>query len=331
MLVCETACSVARQSQAPACSFLTPCLRFRILRLARSDSFKTRPSREPSRDAVVGPQMSENVTTAKSMPKGHTEGYGARSMQRDSVSRPIPDGRHHLLVPVSVVVSASLLYGAHLSFPIVAAVALGFIGLYLAAPQFIRRSRDAFDQDALKMRASGKATAASLRARFEQARLFRWLDAPAEVDARRGMIALEAKDSVAAKKHYADAISGWSAEPPLGVLAGYAHAAYDTKDDVEAVVSLQRLLERGGRLPHVHARLAHATLRSGLPSEHVSAWLSAAEQAGDETSKVQVALLRALQRANDGDAKAAHAALKAAPKLEVLASLRCEVEAALKA
>lgn len=275
--------------------------------------------------------MSENATTAKSMPKDRTEGYGARSMQRDSVSRPIPDGRHHLLVPVSVVVSASLLYGAHVSFPIVAAVALGFIALYLAAPQFIRRSRDAFDQDALKMRASGKATASSLRARFEQAWLFRWLDAPAEVDARRGMIALEAKDATAAKKHFADAISGWSAEPPLGVLAGYAHAAYDTKDDVEAVVSLQRLLERGGTLPHVHARLAHATLRSGLPSAHVSAWLNAAEQAGDETSKVEVALLRVLQLAKDGDLKTARATFKATPKADALTSLRSEVEAALKA
>ena len=266
--------------------------------------------------------MSESTSAAKSVPPE----YGARSMKRDVVSRPIPDGRHHLLVPVSVVVSASLLYGAHLSFPIVAAVALAFIALYLAAPHYVRRSREAFDQDTLRMRASGKATAAMLKARFDAAHLFRLLDAPAEVDARRGMIALEAKDAAAAKRHYEAAMRGWSAEPPLSVLAGYAHAAYDTKDDVEAVVSLQRLLERGGTLPHVHARLAHATLRSGLPGDHVSEWLALAEQAGEP----EVSLLRALKLAKEGDAKGARAALKAAPKLESLASLRDEVEAAIK-
>lgn len=257
--------------------------------------------------------------------------YGARAMKRDVVSRPIPDGRHHLLVPLSVVVSAALLYGAHLSFPVVACVALGFIALYLAAPHFVRRSREAFDQDTLTMRASGKATAAMLKARFDAAHLFRLLDAPAEVDARRGMIALEAKDAAAAKKHYDNAMRGWSAEPPLSVLAGYAHATYETKDDVEAVVSLQKLLERGGTLPHVHARLAHATLRSGLPGDHVSEWLTLAEQAGDETSKCEVALLRALKLAKEGDAKGARAALQAAPKVASLAALRDEVEAATKA
>lgn len=272
----------------------------------------------------MSPAIREPATTTP------TE-YGARAMKRDVISRPIPDGRHHLLVPLSVVVSAALLYGAHLSFPVVAAVALGFVALYLAAPHFVRRSREAFDQDTLTMRASGKATAARLRARFDAAHLFRLLDAPAEVDARRGMIALEAHDAAAAKRHYGNAMRGWSAEPPLAVLAGYAHAAYETKDDVEAVVALQRLLERGGTLPRVHARLAHATLRAGLPGDHIDAWLTLAEQAGDEASRCEVALLRALQLAKAGDAKGARSALLATPTIESLMPLRDEVDSALKA
>ncbi len=239
-------------------------------------------------------------------------------------------------MPVSVVVSAALLYGAHLSFGVVAGVASAFVVLYLAAPALARRSREAFDRDALAIRARSEGRASRLAKRLDAAWALRLFGAPADVYARRAMIAEEAGLAKLAREHYRRALLAWEGEPPLGNLLGAASTAYLAGDDVDAVVHFQKVLDRGGSLPRVHLRLAHATLRAGLPSESVAGWLDLAErEARDEAERREVALVRALHLAVRGakaDAKKALAAIELgeAPS-ETLLALRDEVQSALGA
>jgi hypothetical protein len=226
----------------------------------------------------------------------------------------VPDGRHHFLVPVSVLVSAALLYGAQWPFPRVLAVASIFLVLYLAAPWLARRSRDAFDRDALTIRARTGARGPALEARLARAWAFRLLGAPAEVHARRGMIAEEAGQPRAARVHYRRALDAWVGEPPLAILAGYARAAYECGDDIEAVVALQKLVDRDASLPRLHLRLAHATVRSGLPDERVQGWLErATREARDAGERAEIARVRALFLLARGDEVSAVRARDEAP------------------
>lgn len=239
-----------------------------------------------------------------------------------------------MLVPISVVLSAGLLYGAHLSFGAVAGVAAAFVALYLAAPSLARRSREAFDRDALTIRAQPEGRATRLARRLDAAWALRLFGAPADVHARRAMIAEEAGLAKLAREHYRQALLAWEGEPPLGNLLGAASSAYLAGDHVDAVVQFQKVLDRGGALPRVHVRLAHATLRGGLPSESVAGWLElAAREARDETERREVALVRALHLAARGardDAKRALGAVElGADPPEALVALREEVEIAI--
>ncbi len=262
-------------------------------------------------------------------------GYGAavsaRTSRKLAPGSPVPDGRHHLLIPVSVLTSAVLLYGLHVPFGGVLVVAGGFLALYLSAPGLVRRSRDAFDKDALAIRASkAEGRAGKLAARLEQAWALRVFGAPADVHARRGMIADEAKRPREAREHYRRALAAWDGELPLATLVGYANASYLAGDDVEAVVHFQKVLERGAMLPRLHVRLAHATLRAGLPMESVAAWLDAAERdAEDETSRHEVVLVRALHAAKRGDRDGARKLLREVPGA-TLEALHAEVREALE-
>jgi tetratricopeptide (TPR) repeat protein len=271
---------------------------------------------------ALGPEYGPSQVSA-------TVSRGART------AGPVPDGRHHLLIPLSVLLSAALLYGARLPFGAVLAVAAVFLALYLAAPWLSRRSREAFDRDALAIRARAEGRGPALEARLARAWALRLFGAPADVHARRGMIAEEAGRPRAARDHYKRALEAWQGEPPLATLAGYARASYECGDDVEAVVSLQKLVDRGTSLPRLHVRLAHATLRAALPTESVGPWLDQAErEAHDENGRAEVALVRALSLAAKGDAKAARRALEEAPlpdgAPDRLRALRDEVKDAIE-
>jgi hypothetical protein len=268
-------------------------------------------------------------------------GYGSAvassvrgSKRSTSPGGPVPDGRHHVLIPISVVSCAILLYGLHAPFAVVLVVAATFLTLYLSAPSLVARSRESFDRDALSIRASKDGAAASelarrLGARLEAAWAMRLLGPPAEVHARRAMVAEEASRPAEAREHYRRALGAWDGELPLPMLLGYANASYASGDDVEAVVTYQKVLDRGSMLPRVHVRIAHATLRAGLPTDNVEGWLEAAERdAEDETGKHEVTLVRALGAAKDGDRRRARELLAATPE-DVHASLRAEVQAAL--
>jgi hypothetical protein len=237
-------------------------------------------------------------------------------------------------VPVSVLLSAALLYGAHWPFPRVLAVAVAFLALYLAAPWLARRSRDAFDRDALALRARPAPRGPLLEARLARAWALRLFGAPADVHARRAMIAEESGQPRAAREHYRRALDAWEGEAPLATLAGYARAAYECGDDVEAVVALQKLLDRQASLPRVHLRLAHATIRAGLPDERVDAWLEhAAREARDGGERAEVARVRALLALARDDEAAAIRARAEAPIPEdaspALRGLDAELEAKL--
>ncbi len=264
-------------------------------------------------------------------------GYGAgvaRDRSRARPGRPVPDGRHHLLIPASLATSAVLFYGAHLPFAAVLVVAIAFLALYLLAPSLVRRSMEAFDRDALAIRASGpRATRAPrLSARLDHAWALRLLGAPAELSLRRAMIADEAGLPRAARLEYKKALAAWEGEPPLAALLGHASASYAIREDVDAVVGYQRVLERDSMLPRVHLRLAHATLRAGLPSEGVGPWLAAAERdAEDDDARREVALVRALYDAKSGRDEAARATLRAIPRAPSDEALRDEIEAAIDA
>ncbi len=247
---------------------------------------------------------------------------------------PVPDGRHHLLIPISVLTSAALLYGAHVSFGVVLGVAAAFLTLYLAAPTLSVRSREAFDRDALAIRASKKGDRVPrLAARLGQAWALRLLGAPADVHARRAMIAEEAQRPREAREHYRRALDAWEGEAPLATLVGYANASYLAGEHVEAVVSFQKVLGRGAMLPRLHVRLAHATLRAGLPSDAVSGWLDAAERdVDDEDGRREVALVRALHEVKRGERAEARARIAALPKdLGAFDTLRDEVTEAIDA
>ncbi|MFO0710087.1 MAG: hypothetical protein U0353_09630 [Sandaracinus sp.] len=256
----------------------------------------------------------------------------ARTSRKSAPGTPVPDGRHHLLIPLSVLTSALLLYGAHVSFGVVLVVAGGFLGLYLRAPSMVRRSREAFDKDALAIRAAKTGDRATrLASRLEQAWALRLFGAPADVHARRAMIAEEAKRPREAREHYRRALAAWEGELPLATLVGYANASYLGGDDVEAVVHFQKVLDRGAMLPRLHVRLAHATLRAGLPAESVGAWLDAADRdAEDEDARREVSLVRALHEAKRGELGRARALLDAVPG-EALPELADEVREALAA
>ncbi len=253
----------------------------------------------------------------------------------------MPDGRHHVLIPVSVLSCAVLLYGLHVPYAAVVVVAGSFLALYLRAPALVARSREAFDRDALGIRAGkgdggkgdgGRAQRAQrLAARLESAWALRLFGPPADVHTRRAMIAEEAERPAEAREHYRRALAAWDGELPLPALLGYANASYLSGDDVEAVVTFQKVLDRGSMLPRVHVRIAHATLRAGLPDDPVEGWLDAAERdAEDALAHCEVTLVRALRAAQRGQSQRARELLAAAPE-ELHASLRSEVLAALDA
>ena len=269
-------------------------------------------------------------------------GYGspvsasARTSKRStSPGGPVPDGRHHVLIPISVVSCAVLLYGLHAPFYVVMVVAGSFLTTYLAAPSMVARSREAFDRDALSIRASKDELAPAERARRLAARLeaawpLRLFGAPADLHARRAMIAEDAGRPAEAREHYRRALGAWDGELPLPTLLGYANASYQSGDDVEAVVTYQKVLDRGSMLPRVHVRIAHATLRAGLPTDSVEGWLDAAERdAEDDLGRHEVTLVRALAGARAGDRSRARALLAAVPE-DAHEALRVEVRAALE-
>lgn len=266
-------------------------------------------------------------------------GYGPpvaspRSNRNTGPGGPVPDGRHHLLIPVSVLTSAALLYGAHVSFGVVLGVASGFLALYLAAPTLSRRSRESFDREALAIRASKTADRAKrLAERLDAAWGLRLLGAPADLHTRRGMVSDEAGQPREARDCYRRALDAWEGEPPLATLVGYANASYLAGDHVEAVVAFQKVLDRGAMLPRLHVRLAHATLRASLPSESVGTWLDAAERdADDDDARREVTLVRALHEAKRGGRDEARALLAGLPKaLGALTTIRDEVDEALAA
>jgi hypothetical protein len=248
----------------------------------------------------------------------------------------VPDGRHHVLIPISVMSCAVLLYGLHAPFYVVLVVAASFLALYLAAPSMVVRSREAFDRDALSIRANREELAPVERARRLAARLdaawpLRVFGAPADLHARCAVIAEDVGRPSEARGHYRRALAAWDGELPLPMLLGYANSSYQSGDDVEAVVTFQKVLDRGSMLPRVHVRIAHATLRAGLPTEHVEGWLDAAERdAEDDLARHEVTLVRALDAARAGRGSRARELLAAVPEDAHLA-LRAEVCAALDA
>lgn len=294
---------------------------------------KDRASPAPKTNPFGGAAVSASSEVVFRGESGYLAGV-SRERTKVRAGRPVPDGRHHLLVPLSLFVTAVAYYGLHLSFAVVIGIAVAFSLLYFFLPGAVQRSREAFDRDALGIRASGpkETRAARLEARLELARLFRIFGAPADVHARRAMIAEEAGQPKLARAEYDKALAAWEGEVPLATLVGHANASYLARDDVDAVVDFQKVLERDSMLPRLHLRLAHATLRAGLPIEGVAGWLTCAERDADsDDARQEVQLVRALERLAHDDVDAARALVDGVAAGAAHRELRDEVERALEA
>ena len=80
------------------------------------------------------PAASVELAPASRVVPALENGYGAavaseRTRRNQGPGVAVPDGRHHLLIPISVLTSAALLYGFHLPY----AVALVVAGVFLIA------------------------------------------------------------------------------------------------------------------------------------------------------------------------------------------------------
>jgi tetratricopeptide (TPR) repeat protein len=231
----------------------------------------------------------------------------------------------HVLIPLSVVIAGVLHYRVGLPLAVVVLAALPLTLLYVYAPRWAARSQDAFDRDALRLRAKGNV--AGVRARFDRAIGMRLFAPPASVLERRGQILRESGDPEGARRAFARAVFAAGDAPPLPMVLGLAHSAHAAKQDDEAIGAYRRVLAIDPSLPRVRLQLAHALLRRGRETDvpDALALLDAVPNARTDTD--ELALLRAYADVRRGKTKTAGIALGAIPG-GAHPALRAEIEAA---
>lgn len=231
----------------------------------------------------------------------------------------------HVLVPISLVLSFALFYWARLPLPGVILVIAPLIVAYVMAPRWARTSLEAFDRDALRLRAAGQH--AALRARFDRALGMRFFAAPASVHERRGQILRETGDPAGASRAYRAALLAAGDPAPMPMLLGLGHSAHAAGEDDEAIGAYRRVMEIDPQLPRVRLQLAHAVLRRGRRTDvdDAIALLDGVPTAASDRD--EVALLRAYAELRRGRVAAARTAIA---EIASPAALRAEIAAALE-
>lgn len=210
---------------------------------------------------------------------------------------PAPSLTRHLLIPLSLVVCFSLIYGLKVAPLWIVAVGLPVAALYLMAPALGRSSLSRFDRDAVQFLATGRH--AALQARFARSLGMRLFAPPALVSERRGMLEAESGAPRRARAAYRAALEGYPEdEAPVSVRLGMAHASYLLGDDHEAIAHYRAVLRDAGSFPNLERNLARALARLGEePKEAERLAQKALQQAPADP---QVRLVRALVHARRG-------------------------------
>lgn len=194
--------------------------------------------------------MSDARTTS---PKGRPTSAPARGAVLVSSTRAA-------LVPLSLVASAALYYGAGVPLWIVAAaVTAPLFLLYAFAPVIARRQMVRLDREVVRLLAKGDRP--GLMRAYQRAIAFRLFGSPALVAERRGLVHAQLGQARDARQAYEQASDGWGGEPPISVTLGLANACYALGDDEAADAPYRELLAKGHRLPVVLHNLGHGLVR----------------------------------------------------------------------
>ncbi|MFK7990734.1 MAG: hypothetical protein AB8I08_32235 [Sandaracinaceae bacterium] len=256
--------------------------------------------------------------------------YAATPMPATPMPTAAPPSSHvrHALLPLSLVICFIMVYVLKLPPYWILAVSGPLVALYLAAPMWGVRSREAFDRDAARLLMRGEG--ARLRSRYQQAWGMRLFAPPAEVAERRGRAESQRGAHRRAFAAYQSARQAYPEDgAPVTVELGLGHASYATGDNREASRAYRAVLRNGTAYPLVPLQLAHALARLGDDLDEAEAMAERALQdAGDEPD-AKTRLVRALVHAHRGERKAAKRLLRRTKNAEGVESLREEVETAL--
>jgi len=237
-----------------------------------------------------------------------------------------------LLLPFGVAAAFVLHYVAHLPGWMVGAMLVPLLLLFVYAPSWATRSTRAFDRDLVALLAQRHP--ARLAARYASALGMRLFAPPAVSAERRALVAAESGQPRAAYHAYRTALDDYGSAAPLRVLLGYAHAAFQTGADEEAIRVYRQLCDGQGTLPGVEINLAHALVRSGEGPRDALALLERALAAQPApATRVRLQLIAAIAHAKLGEPTTARELLRQAEPLEAGAfqELREQLDAALEA
>lgn len=241
-----------------------------------------------------------------------------------------PQSSHvrHALLPLSLVASFVMVYVLELPPAWILAVSGPIVALYLYAPTWGRKSREAFDRDAAKLLMRGRG--ARLEHRYRRAWGLRLFAAPAEAHARRGQAAAQRGAHRRAASAYRRAHAGYpEGAVPVTVELGLAHASYASGDHHTAARAARAVMRTGAAYPLVALQLAHSLARLGEDLEEAEQMAQRALAEEGESPGPRAQLVRALVHAQRGERKAAKKALRRTRDAEDVDALREEVETAL--
>jgi len=160
-----------------------------------------------------------------------------------------------------MLICAGVYYGAGWSLSYVVGLACALLLVQSWIAPWIRTSRERLDRDLLTLIAKGQKN--QLAPRLAAAWGFRLFGAPGEIEERRGRVLAEVGDAVGAQRAYASALEGYGGAAPLGVVSGFANAAYRAGDDATSIEALRAALDAAPHLGQVRLELGHAIVRSG--------------------------------------------------------------------
>jgi len=232
---------------------------------------------------------------------GSDASYDGPAVPDPTPQGPAPSIIRAALVPASIVLCFLLYYMARLPLPVVIAIAVPFMLLFIWAPAWARASVASFDRDAVRLLSTNRREA--LEARLRRAFGMRIFAPPAIVAERRGLVASESGRAAVARDAYRVAKQAYGAAPPVSVVLGYAHACYELGDNDDAIDAYRHVLRTAGPLPRVQRNLAEALMRrGGTGSEAAQLLEREIESTTDETSRGE---LRALLQQAGGPKKKA--------------------------
>jgi len=233
----------------------------------------------------------------------------------------------HALIPASIAVCFTLVYGVEAPPWSVLAVGAPVVLLYLLAPGIGRASMARFDRDAVRLLSTGQRR--RLPGRYARALGMRLFAPPAKVAERRGLVHAETDAPGPARAAYREALDAYPEDAaPVGVLLGLAHAAYALGDDPDAIARYRAVWRRSKTFPRVARNLAHALARRGEELKEAEELAERALADAPEPPPADLLLVRALVHARRGQRGPARKLLKRTDGGDP--DLREEVEVALE-